>query len=61
MGIVRELVEEYVPSVLCGWGMMFQLVYCALLSFVSIPVVWDVSMVSCIRGLMSPALCSGMR
>ena len=55
---------EYIPSVaavLCGWGRMFQLVYCALLGFVAISVMWDVSIINWIRGLMSPVLCSGMR
>ena len=61
MGVVRELLGEYIPSVLCGWGKRFQLVYCVLLGSVTIPVVWDVSMINWIRGLVSPVLCSGMR
>jgi hypothetical protein len=59
LGIVRERVGEYIPSVL--WGRIFQLVYYALLGFVAIPVVWDVSMINWIRGLMSSVLCSRMK
>ena len=29
---------EYIPLVLCEWGRMFRLVYCAVLGFVAISV-----------------------
>jgi hypothetical protein len=48
-------------TVLCECGRMFQLVYCALLAFVVVCVVWNVSMIIWSRGLVSPVLCSGMR
>jgi hypothetical protein len=42
-------VGEYIPcaaAVLCVWGRKFQLVYCALLGFVAISVVWNVSVIN---------------
>ena len=50
---------EYIPSVLCGWVRGFS--WCIVYYFVTIPVVWDVSIINWIRGLVSPVLCSGMR